>query len=224
MMNVLVVRMNGFRERTTEHLWQYDYGQIMIIEDLDLPENYQVHFCNDGDAETVTAIGNHDGVMIPDSLLKTGKGILAYIYLHEGETDGETEYRIKIPIWMRQKPTDIEPTPEEQSTIDQLVTAMNNALERSDENAESAGQSAENAEAWAVGERGGVHVEPPDETYQNNAKYWAQVAGQGAEGSGYAWFDVCDSDGHMYVTITPDLANDIDFEINEETGHLEVIY
>lgn len=36
--------------------------------------------------------------------------------------------------------------------------------------------SAEDSEAWAVGERGGVPVSSTDPTYENNAKYWAQQA------------------------------------------------
>lgn len=36
--------------------------------------------------------------------------------------------------------------------------------------------SAEDSEAWAVGERGGVPVPSTDPTYENNAKYWAQQA------------------------------------------------
>lgn len=32
------------------------------------------------------------------------------------------------------------------------------------------------AEAWAVGKRGGVDVSSGDETYQNNSKYWADLA------------------------------------------------
>lgn len=55
-------------------------------------------------------------------------------------------------------------------------------------------QMAENSEAWAVGERGGVPVESTDGTYHNNAKYWAdksqEYAGDSAdsatEASGYA--------------------------------------
>ena len=34
--------------------------------------------------------------------------------------------------------------------------------------------SAKNAEAWAVGKRGGVDVPATDETYHNNAKYYAE--------------------------------------------------
>ena len=40
----------------------------------------------------------------------------------------------------------------------------------------------EDAEAWAVGERGGVPVDPTDPTYDNNSKYWAYQASQYAQG------------------------------------------
>lgn len=40
----------------------------------------------------------------------------------------------------------------------------------------AAAQSEEDAEAWAVGERGGVPVTSGDPTYENNAKYWAGEA------------------------------------------------
>lgn len=37
-----------------------------------------------------------------------------------------------------------------------------------------AAESAEDAEAWAVGERGGVPVGPTDPTYENNSKWWSE--------------------------------------------------
>lgn len=40
----------------------------------------------------------------------------------------------------------------------------------------------EDAEAWAVGERGGVPVGPTDPTYNNNAEYWCVQASQYAQG------------------------------------------
>lgn len=46
--------------------------------------------------------------------------------------------------------------------------------------AASAAISEENAEAWAVGKRGGVDVPSSDETYHNNAKYFAEEAGDSA--------------------------------------------
>lgn len=89
--------------------------------------------------------------------------------------------------------------------------------------AEAAAESESNAEAWAVGERGGEPVPSGDVTYQNNAKFFAEVAQQGATESGFAWFDVNDETGEMIVTITPSLADSVAFAVNENTGELEVI-
>lgn len=44
-----------------------------------------------------------------------------------------------------------------------------------------------NAEAWAVGERGGVPVSSTDQTYHNNAKYYAQAAEDAAETASAAY-------------------------------------
>lgn len=43
-------------------------------------------------------------------------------------------------------------------------------------------QAAEDAEAWAIGQRGGQDVPSTDPTFENNSKYWAGVAQQAAEG------------------------------------------
>lgn len=48
---------------------------------------------------------------------------------------------------------------------------------------EQAFESAEDAEAWAVGERGGVPVDPSDPTYHNNSYYWAGQAAIYAQGA-----------------------------------------
>lgn len=45
-----------------------------------------------------------------------------------------------------------------------------------EEDADRAEAAAEDSEAWAVGERGGEPVPEGDETYHNNAKYWADQA------------------------------------------------
>lgn len=43
-----------------------------------------------------------------------------------------------------------------------------------------------NAEAWAVGQRGGVDVDENDQTYHNNSKYYAEQAGI-SEDDAEAW-------------------------------------
>lgn len=88
--------------------------------------------------------------------------------------------------------------------------------------AEAAAESESNAEAWAVGERGGEPVADTDPTYLNNARHYALVAQQGADKAGYVFFNVDNSDGEMYVTITENLAQDVTFSVNETIGELEV--
>lgn len=108
-------------------LFQWDQGQILKIEGVALPETYQVEFCCQGDAETLTMLGSGSGVQIPDSLLARGLPIFAYLVLHEGENDRETEYKITIYVQARAEPTDIEPDPGQQSLIDQTIAALNAA-------------------------------------------------------------------------------------------------
>ena len=50
------------------------------------------------------------------------------------------------------------------------------AADRAEEAAGSIGDLAEDAEAWAVGQRGGVDVPDTDPAYENNAKYYAEQA------------------------------------------------
>lgn len=99
------------------------------------------------------------------------------------------------------------------------------------EDAQAAAEAAEagthadalSAEGFAVGEQEGEPVQPGSPYYQNNAKHYANVAQQGAEESGYAWFDVHQDDGEMYVTITENLAEDVSFSVNTSNGTLEVV-
>lgn len=134
MNKVIAVFANGGTMTTTQTaLWQYDYGQILVIQGVQLPTAYEVHFCNSKDSTTITSIGDADGVVIPDQFLKNGEVIYAYVYLHTGDSDGETEYKITIPVMDRAEPTDIEPTPAQESTIGQLISALNDAVDTAEE-------------------------------------------------------------------------------------------
>ena len=57
-------------------LWQYDYGQILRIQDLGLPPAVEIHFSlTEKGGTSVTRVGTtKDGVtdvVIPDSLLES---------------------------------------------------------------------------------------------------------------------------------------------------------
>lgn len=108
--------------------YQYDQKQILVIKGLELPEYYTVDFCNEGDAQTKAMVGTADVVEIPDEYLLTGKRIKAYIVIVDGESV-QTRYEVTIPVNNRPARTDIEPTPEEQSQIDQLIAQLNEAVQ-----------------------------------------------------------------------------------------------
>lgn len=156
-LNVITAAFGGMREVTTARLWQWDYGQVLKITGLNLPTAFEVHFSNSNERGTSkTQIGQNSQVTIPDEYLTSGADVYAFIYLHEGETDGETEYRIKIPVKERPQPTDVEPTPQEQSEITQAIAALNSAVEQTsadvtsaDASAQAAAQSETNAEESA---------------------------------------------------------------------------
>ena len=128
MSNIIIANFNNNESfAAAGPLWQYDYGQILQITGLDLPDAYQVHFCNKGDLTTIEMIGDAGGVAIPDNLLATGLPIYAYVFLHAGEEDGETLYKVIIPVNKRPVPANNIPTPTQQSAIDQAIAALQKA-------------------------------------------------------------------------------------------------
>lgn len=121
----------------TSALFQWDYGQILLPTGVELPSAYEVHFAVPNTDTTMTVIGGADGVAIPDELLQSSGQIVAYIYLHEGEDDGETEYKINIPVKSRPQPSDYEPTPVQQDVITQTIGALQNAVSHVDDVADN---------------------------------------------------------------------------------------
>ena len=167
---IVTVTFNGTRNANTRKLFQYDYGQSYYFKDLELPEVFEVHFSNkpkDGKAKTM--IGQNQYVDIPDEYLTTGLPVYAWIFLHNGSTDGETRYTIQTGVTPKSKLENAEPTPVQQDTITRTIAVLNEAVDKSE-------QSAEDSEAWAVGQRDGVDVETDDETYHNNSKYYSDLS------------------------------------------------
>lgn len=127
--NIITAVFNGSKFATTDYLWQYDYGQILKISGIDLPELYEVHVSGSASGSAVTVFGDANGIAIPDEYLMKSGSITMYIYLHTGESDGETEYKITIPVKSRVKPTHEEPTPVQQSEVERLIALCKEILE-----------------------------------------------------------------------------------------------
>lgn len=129
--NIVTAKFHNSRRTTTRAITQYDYGQILRIEGIELPDAYEVDFSNNqykGDSKP--QIGNSSGVKIPEEYIKTGQDIYAFIFLHAGASDGETFYWIRIPNELRPARTNIPPTPEEESVIDETIAALNAGVEK----------------------------------------------------------------------------------------------
>ena len=221
--NIINATYRGTSLISTCPAWLIDYGMVLKLNGIDLPDVYEVDFANSKEETATRTLGGPNGVIIPDQYFLTeAEQIYAWYYLHTGEDNGYTRIQVTIPLFKRPDVTNVQPTPEEHSIIEQAIVALNNGVTAANESAENAAQSESNAEAWAVGERDGEPVAPTDPTYLNNAKHYANVAQQGAESVGYAFFDVNDADGNMYVTVTENLSTDISFHVNENIGELEV--
>lgn len=121
--------VNSGRYSVTAPIIKEDYGLYLQIEGVELPQTYEVDFSNSKHSGTsVTMIGNSDGVLIPSQFISSGKDVFAFLY-HVGEDFGRTVYKFRIPNKVRPDRTDETPTPEEQSVIDQTISALNEAKE-----------------------------------------------------------------------------------------------
>lgn len=130
----------GSRSCKLYGLWQYDYGQILRIQDLGLPPAVEIHFSlTEKGGTSITRVGTtKDGVtdvVIPDSLLENDDAsqdywIYAYIYLTD-ETSGSTEYKIAMKVKSRPRPEAID-RPEDQELFREAIAAVNEAADRAE--------------------------------------------------------------------------------------------
>ena len=125
---IIIGTVGGGRYTVTTPIIKEDYGLYLKIEGLELPSTYEVDFSNsEHNGTSVTMIGNSDGVLIPRQFIDSGKDIFAFLY-HVGVDFGRTVYKFRIPNKLRPDRTDEQPTPEQQSVIDQTISALNDAV------------------------------------------------------------------------------------------------
>ena len=157
-------------------LWQYDYGQTLSIEGLNLPKIVEIHFSlDDKNGDSITRIGltenNITTVHIPNALLENNDiasnyNIYAFIYIADA-SKANTEYRITMPVKARPKPN-VSGNPEEPEIFHEVVGAVNKAASEIE-------QAKKESESWAHG-----HAEYPDRD-TDNAAYYASEAKNAAK-------------------------------------------
>lgn len=172
---IFAVFSNNNTSVISSHAWQYDYGQTLRIQGLQLPPAVEIHFAIEDEETSVTRVGvtsdNVTEVVIPDNCLDNmdalqSYNVYAYIYLTE-ERAGGTGYKITIPVKARPKP-ELFDIPEQEDIFRKAIEAVNTSAER----AETAEKE---SESWAHG-----HKEFPDRQ-KDNAAYYAGRARNAAE-------------------------------------------
>ena len=128
---------------TASGLWQYDYGQILRIQNLKLPHAVEIHFSlSERGGQAVTRVGttrdNVTDVVIPDSMLENADTaadykIYAFIYLADQEI-GQTEYKISMPVKSRPKPEGFS-RPEDTELFREAINEVNKSATSAQESA-----------------------------------------------------------------------------------------
>ena len=149
--NILHVDISGQTAVAERPLYQYDYGQILVFDAVELPSAYEVHFALDPNGTSTTQIGSADGVPIPDAYLLAGKTIYAWVYLHAGEDDGETKYTAIIPVIGRPAISNDQPDPVEQDVITETIAALNAGVQAAEDAQEAVENMGVNATTLPAG-------------------------------------------------------------------------
>ena len=139
--NVIYIYFKGKHSVTSKSQYQYNHGQFLYFADLDLPQTFEVHFSNTDEGYAKPQIGSNRLVEIPDPYFWTKSSqIYAWIYLHEGNTDGETKYEVIINLERRSEPVYEEILPTQQTIIERAIAELNNAVDVTTENANKTGE------------------------------------------------------------------------------------
>ena len=188
------------------------------------PNEAQPYVC----AASVAADGWLEWIVKDTDVQITGKGEAQLTYVINSVVAKSVIFTTRISRSLGQ--TGELPEPYE-NMIDELIeTAANitteaNRAVTAKEAAETAQGKAEDAQAAAeAAQQKAEEAEDAAKESEENAAHYADVAQQGAEMSGYVYFEIDNSDGCMYVTTAGHIGEDVTFEVNEESGILEVIY
>ena len=202
--NIIEIKFNGSRMAFVDTEYRLNSGMFLKFIDIDLPEAYQVHFANRQHGATFESIGNADGVRIPDDVWTSKEPIFAWVYLHPTEDSAVTKYEVRIIKKVRADlPSGVEPTPYEQTVIDEAIYALNTAVEKTSADAEQTAADAETASQAAT-----------------NALNSADRAEQAAQNAGYMFFDI-DENGDLIYERTTNV--DVDFVIEDGDLYVEAI-
>lgn len=155
---MIIVDFKDENYKSVTGLWQWDYGQVLRIQGLNLPKAVEIHFSlQESGGEAKKRVGfTKDGatdVVIPESMLENEEplgnyDIFAFIYLTD-DTSGQTEYKICMPVKARPKPEAFD-KPEDGEIFREAIKAVNDAADRAESAEQKVAQHAEQTKADAI--------------------------------------------------------------------------
>ena len=175
-MKTVIAKFTNDNYANVYDVYQWDYGQVLRIEGLKLPNMVEIHFSlQETSGEAKTRIGvTKDGVtdvVIPDSFLENeGIGdnykIFVWVYVADKES-GSTEYKITIHVKARSKP-EVPGGGDNPDIFHEAVLEVRKSAEKAEE-------AQRQAEGWAHGR------EDLPERAEDNAMYYAGKASEDAK-------------------------------------------
>lgn len=89
----------------TNSVYQHDRNVTLVIEGIDLTDNYEVFFSDRKEGSiSVSVPGKAEGVVVPDALLSTGEYIYAWVIEPDESAGKETLCMVTIPVIPRPVP------------------------------------------------------------------------------------------------------------------------
>ena len=114
------------RQTVSDALTQWDYGQLLRIEDIPEVESAEIHFTCKGKRNALIIeayiVDGTATAKIPNELLMEGEEIQAYIYAMTSDS-GKTIYTVIIPVKRREKPEDYS-EPEHQDKLKEIIDKL----------------------------------------------------------------------------------------------------
>lgn len=168
-MNIATATFDNDSFTSVYGVWQWDYGQILRIEGLQLPPVVEVHFslqetCGESLVRIGTTQEGKTDVIIPDCMLEnedTVQNYIIYAFLYlAGKEAGQTEKKIAIHVKARPKICGGNDNP---NIFHEVVELVNDAVGKTEE-------AKKQAEGYAHGR------EDLPERSEDNAKYYAEEA------------------------------------------------
>lgn len=155
---MIIVNLSEIRNTLSQSIYQYNYGQVLRIQGVQLPKATEIHFSlTETGGESKTRIGvTQDGVtdvVIPDGMLENDDttenyNIYVFIYLRD-DISGQTEYKICMPVKARPKPEAFD-KPEDKELFEEAIKAVNASATRAEtaeqQAAQHAGQTKQDAQ------------------------------------------------------------------------------